>query len=332
MKKGLLLVTTGFPFGMSEQTFISAEFKELQKKFRVVVIALNAETKVINETTFIEEDTIIVSDDRKIGIKYVPKVLFSKNTYFEIKRSGNESKKNMIKKIIRIIFDSCQAERYRTILEKLIEKNEIDIIYTYWCTPATLAAVRIKDLNKKIRVISRFHGCDIYRERSSCGWLTFRDEITDKADKLFFVSDFARNYYIRNWARDYETKCETRYLGYREWKKLNEKKGNNNSKLVIFSCSNIVAVKRIDLIMEALACVSDEYEIEWYHIGDGEDYGKILRAKGIVECEDGRWIHFDYIPGEQDVRFGEPAVTGMLCVIGVDIEPEAIREMFKLNE
>ena len=67
-------------------------------------------------------------------------------------------------------------------------------------------------------------------------------------------------------------------------------------------------------------------------LGNFTAYGQVLRAKGIVECEDGRWIHFDYIPGEQDVRFGEPAVTGMLCVIGVDIEPEAIREMFKLDE
>ena len=67
-------------------------------------------------------------------------------------------------------------------------------------------------------------------------------------------------------------------------------------------------------------------------LGNFTAYGQVLRAKGIVECVDGRWIHFDYIPGEQDVRFGEPAVTGMLCVIGVDIQPDAIREMFKLDE
>ena len=46
------------------------------------------------------------------------------------------------------------------------------------------------------------------------------------------------------------------------------------------------------------------------------EYGQVLRAKGIVEGEDGQWIHFDYVPGEPDVRHGSAAVTGMLCVIG----------------
>lgn len=60
------------------------------------------------------------------------------------------------------------------------------------------------------------------------------------------------------------------------------------------------------------------------------EYGQVLRAKGIVEGEDGKWIHFDYVPGEPDVREGSAAVTGMLCVIGADIEEDAIKELFGL--
>ncbi len=60
------------------------------------------------------------------------------------------------------------------------------------------------------------------------------------------------------------------------------------------------------------------------------EYGQVLRAKGIVEGEDGRWIHFDYVPGEADVRFGSADVTGKICVIGADIEEDAIRELFGL--
>lgn len=59
-------------------------------------------------------------------------------------------------------------------------------------------------------------------------------------------------------------------------------------------------------------------------------YGQVLRAKGIVEGEDGQWIHFDYVPGEPDVRTGSAAVTGMLCVIGADIDEDGIRELFGL--
>ena len=57
---------------------------------------------------------------------------------------------------------------------------------------------------------------------------------------------------------------------------------------------------------------------------DTERYGMILRAKGIVEGDDGRWIHFDYIPGEPDVRFGGAGVIGRLCVIGSGLDKEAI--------
>ena len=60
-----------------------------------------------------------------------------------------------------------------------------------------------------------------------------------------------------------------------------------------------------------------------------EKYGIILRAKGIVSGTDG-FIHFDYVPGEPDVRSGCAAPTGRLCVIGSNINEEALKELFML--
>jgi len=59
-------------------------------------------------------------------------------------------------------------------------------------------------------------------------------------------------------------------------------------------------------------------------------YGMVLRAKGIVPAADGSWIHFDYVPGEPDVRHGSAGVTGRLCVIGAQISEEALEELFGL--
>ena len=61
-------------------------------------------------------------------------------------------------------------------------------------------------------------------------------------------------------------------------------------------------------------------------LGNFTEFGTILRAKGVVESSDGGWLHFDYVPGEADVRAGSAATTGMICVIGVDIEETNIRE------
>ena len=60
-----------------------------------------------------------------------------------------------------------------------------------------------------------------------------------------------------------------------------------------------------------------------------ETYGAVLRAKGIVAGE-GAWIHFDYVPGEPDVREGGAGVTGRLCVIGCQLNENALKALFKL--
>lgn len=61
---------------------------------------------------------------------------------------------------------------------------------------------------------------------------------------------------------------------------------------------------------------------------NSEKYGMILRAKGIVDSAEGDWIHFDYIPGEPDVRTGGADITGRICVIGSKIHKEEIAGLF----
>ena len=59
--------------------------------------------------------------------------------------------------------------------------------------------------------------------------------------------------------------------------------------------------------------------------------GTVLRAKGIVPCTDGTWIHFDYVPGEQDVRRGPAGFTGRLCVIGAELKEHELEHLFCLH-
>ncbi len=61
---------------------------------------------------------------------------------------------------------------------------------------------------------------------------------------------------------------------------------------------------------------------------DTDDYGLILRAKGIVPCENGGWIHFDFVPQEHNIRMGGADVTGKLCVIGSKLDETAIAALF----
>ena len=63
---------------------------------------------------------------------------------------------------------------------------------------------------------------------------------------------------------------------------------------------------------------------------DSGEYGKILRAKGIVNGTDGTWIEFDYVPEEHDIRSGHPDYTGRLCVIGAELKEDALPGLFGL--
>ncbi|MBQ8994203.1 MAG: GTP-binding protein [Oscillospiraceae bacterium] len=65
-------------------------------------------------------------------------------------------------------------------------------------------------------------------------------------------------------------------------------------------------------------------------LSDAVRFGIVLRSKGIVASKDGRWIHFDYVPGETDIRYGTPEVTGRLCVIGSQLKEDELREVFSL--
>ena len=64
---------------------------------------------------------------------------------------------------------------------------------------------------------------------------------------------------------------------------------------------------------------------------DEAKYGAVLRAKGIVDASDGEWIYFDYVPGESDIRRGNPAVTGRFCVIGSGLKEDALKELFNIE-
>ena len=57
-------------------------------------------------------------------------------------------------------------------------------------------------------------------------------------------------------------------------------------------------------------------------------YGMVLRAKGILMTTDGTWIHFDYVPGEYNVRTGSADITGKLCVIGANLDEKGVAALF----
>ncbi|MGN0778046.1 MAG: GTP-binding protein [Aristaeellaceae bacterium] len=73
----------------------------------------------------------------------------------------------------------------------------------------------------------------------------------------------------------------------------------------------------------------EEVQAMLNQLSDEEEYGQVLRAKGILQNAAGEWFQFDYVPGESQFRPGVADYTGRLCVIGAHIEEAALRALFK---
>ena len=73
---------------------------------------------------------------------------------------------------------------------------------------------------------------------------------------------------------------------------------------------------------------AEQIETMLHALADEAVYGTALRAKGMVAGADGQWVYFDYVPGEVQVRTGAPAVTGKICVIGAELQQDALATLF----
>ena len=261
----LLLITNGFPYGNSEKGFITTEVEELSHFFEIhILFLLNKE--LINEGIQGEdicwkESYPLISP--KLSISIALRQIVKKDVLSELQRA--RSIKGVNFHIARSVLSySARADIYQKIILDICGKQCIDLIYTYWCTPATLAAVRLKQLSS-IKVVTRFHGYDLYNERADTGWLPFRHEIGSLCDKLFFVSKAGKDYFNSNW--NFESKSKVSYLGCPDMQQDQTAKSNA---LHIASCSNLIPLKRVHLIIEALEQLPDSVEVSWIHIGGGE--------------------------------------------------------------
>ena len=65
-------------------------------------------------------------------------------------------------------------------------------------------------------------------------------------------------------------------------------------------------------------------------LSESEEYGKVLRSKGMLPCTDGTWMYFDLVPEEYEIREGSADFTGRICVIGSELKEDALKELFEV--
>lgn len=270
--KVVLLFTECFPYGNhAEHAFLKNEIKYLAEKFDKIITfpsnTLGALTVYDSLEINTELATLLKNKHRikylitAFKSKYLIKELFSKGILFwNVKR---------LKKIIyyiaqvQIIKDWCM--RYCIDYDILVSNKPI--FYTYWNTSTTMALASLFKQRKNIKVISRIHGYDLYEERNE-GYIPCFDSIVKMVDKIYLPSKAGYKYLSSKYPA-FQDKFALSYLGVSEAVKKSKPSDDNIVRIV--SCANLIAIKRVDLIIKGITKFVEKYDrkLFWTHFGDG---------------------------------------------------------------
>lgn len=266
--KSLLLVTQGFPYGESEQGFLPAEYEALRRHFHLRVLAFdNGGTPNHPLSPDVRYDRYTWPARRSfLGLL---RQLRYAEVRADIRAALSAQGPKRLKRAVRILTYSLRAEQTMPRLRRLVAEQKTDILYTYWGVQATVAAIWLKDEFPALKVISRFHGADLYLNRTGENWQPLRPYIAKGCDQLLFVSQNGMDYFLREWGIQWRAKARVAYLGCGALPR-SQAPGAKEGPLVLTSCSSLIPIKRVSLIIEALALLPAEIPVHWHHLGEGE--------------------------------------------------------------
>lgn len=294
MRKKLILVTETFPYGKGEKTFILPELKELVELYDITIVS-HANQKILNDEEYVTKlDPRIkvinfdMSIDMRQRIKYGMRFLFDVDGWKEIVQIIKEGKQIGTRIYQSMGFYALALENYRKIVENgLIGKDESVIYYTFWSFYYTYSMTKYRNRYRNMSIITRIHGFDLYNERYAGGRQPFKSIMNSNIDKIFFISEAGKRYYEEIYGEDKETKYIVNRLGVEENRGVTKKRDVN---FCLVSCSSVIPLKRVELIIYALAELTDE-KIKWVHWGNGEDYSRI---KELARVELGEKSNISY--------------------------------------
>ena len=263
--KELILVTAGFPFGMGE-TFLETEVKYLAEGFdKVNIIAINPSSQTQRSLPKNCQATALqINIGGKEKLKAL-RYLFTELFWKEVKVIRSVYKKRLTKGVINTMLISLyRASKIKAELETQVNKND-QTFYSYWCDDAALASGLHKEKHQKIPAVCRTHGWDVYFEVHDLNYLPFRHFIAYQLDAIYPISQKGKEYITEKWMVSNPEKVEVSRLGVAAQKKVNP-----SGTFTIVSCSNLIPLKRVELIIEGLSNIT-EHPINWTHFGDGDE-------------------------------------------------------------
>lgn len=275
MSTKLLLFTREFPFSSGEP-YLETEIQFYDKFDEVHLFALSVlKNNKIRNLNIPDNVTVhpIYFLPKMIYILGGFRVLFSKYFWKEVlllKTSGKFNMENLYELTIFLSRSNIESNKIKKIIQKqtLIENDDKVILYSYRLDYSSFIASEIKIKAKKIYRLSRAHGIDLYEFRHKGNYIPLRKIILEKLNIISFISKQGKDY-LNEVYPEFEDKFKVNYLGTKQLKKTTR----INEDFIIVSCSNVISIKRVPLIFEALQKI--DKKITWVHFGGGSDFNNL---------------------------------------------------------
>lgn len=283
MKK-LYLLTNDYPYGDGEGSFIEPELPYLMKHFDVTIVS----TSLSKEKTVEVPDGIkVIHYDRSASLmmKLIDSIcyLFHQESYIELGEIIREGGKLAQRLKDSVLFFE-EARRFIRYIkrEQCFDNNEDIIIYSYWYTFYVYSVLRLfkqkKKSDRRVKIISRAHRYDLYDEGYLGGRQPFKRYMNEYIDEIIFIAEHGRRYFLDRYSEQADMlkeKSKLFRLGVMPTMTEADDRqtdgtapAGEDDEFILVSCAQMIARKRIDLIIEGLALIGDT-NIKWVHFGGG---------------------------------------------------------------
>lgn len=298
MKK-LIISTETFPYGKGEKPFILPELEKLVNLYDITIVSHADSETVCDERYTTKLDPRVKVENINLSPNFFSKVWYGLKYWVDFdgwKEIINifKSKKRVLAKIYQSMgFYILASENFRCMKAKgIIRADESAIYYSFWYYYYTYSMTKNRKKYRNIKIVTRTHGFDLYNERYAGGRQPFKESMTDKIDKIVFISEAGKKYYENVYGKKNSEKYLVNRLGIKETH-VNPIELEKKDVFQLVSCSSVIPLKRVEKIIDSLALLYDE-NVHWIHFGDGSDYEKV-RQYAINKLADKKNISFHFM-------------------------------------
>lgn len=302
-KRKLYIITDSFPYGKGEKTFVLPEIEILKNDFAITIVSA-ASSEIVEQKERLTklDDSIKVfrfcPQKEKKALYYINLLLFwtKKVCFLEVKNILKIHEKVWVRIWKSMHFYARAESLYYWIKKNRIIDQEQGIFYSYWYNDRVLAMTMHKDNYPNLKIITRAHGFDLFDERQeSTLRQPFKQIMDSKTDKVIFISDYNYTYYLNRLSKQSCEKYSVYRIGALKAERFPEAV-DRKTVFRIISCSNLIKLKRVPLIIDALDCISD-VRIEWTHFGSGNEGREIKKYAKKLDAKDNITYSFKgYVP------------------------------------